>query len=94
MKFHAAILNGPNGPFAVLRSEAEQGEEPVSDEQRRAIAPCFRQRHDNIPVAFLANEPTGMRLIGYQDASGELAQCVREMITPDTQWQEFTGPTA
>jgi hypothetical protein len=92
MKFHAAILNGPNGPFAVLRTQADQGEDPVSDEQRRAIARCFKDRHDNMPVAFLANEPTGMRLIGYQDASDDLQQCVRDLITSETQWQEFAAP--
>ena len=91
MKLHAAILNGPKGPFAVLRTQPEPGEPGVSDMQRRAIAECFKSRHDNMPVAFLANEPTGLRLIGYEDATDDLQQCVRDLITPDMDWQEFTA---
>jgi len=92
MKLHAAILNGPNGQFAVLRTQREAGEEPISDDRRRALAACFKQQHDNMPVAFLANEPSGMRLIGYVDATQDLEQCARELITPEVQWQEFSAP--
>ena len=92
MKLHAAILNRPNGSFAVLRTQADDGEGPITDDQRRALAACFKQRHDNMPVAFLTNEPAGMQLIGYEDASQDLEQCARELITPDVQWQEFSAP--
>ena len=89
MQLHAAILQGPSGPFAVLRTKADEGETPVSDDARRAIARCFKERHENIPVAFLAHEPTGMKLIGFEDATPDLEQCVREQVTPQTQWAEF-----
>ena len=92
MRLHAAILDGPRGPFAVLRAHPEQGETPVNDDARRAIAQCFKERHGNIPVAFLANEPTGLRLLGYEDATPDLQQCVQQVTSPDVAWQDFEAP--
>jgi hypothetical protein len=89
MKLHAAILEGPNGPFAILRAHPEDGEVPVTDEGRREIARCFKERHNNIPVAFLANEPAGLRLLGYEDATGDLEQCLRSVSVPDLSWKDF-----
>lgn len=93
MKLHAAILTGPNGSFAVLRAQPGDGEEPISDDRRRALATCFKDHHNNMPVAFLVNEPAGMRLIGYEDATRDLEQCARESITPEVHWQEFAAST-
>jgi hypothetical protein len=91
MQVQAAILDGPNGQFAVLRASTEPGEQPISTEQRRTIARCFKERHNNIPVAFLANEPTGMRLLGYEDATDDLQECVRELVKDESAlpWKEF-----
>ena len=90
MRLQAAILDGPNGKFAVLRANPDQGEMPVSTEERQAVARCFKQRHNNIPVAFLANEPAGLRLLSYEDMTTELERCMRDVMhSSDTRWQEF-----
>jgi hypothetical protein len=90
MKLHAAILEGPAGQFAVLRVHPERGEMPVSAEARQEISKCFKERHGNIPVAFLSNEPSGLRLLGYEDATEDLQECLRTVeAAPDTQWQDF-----
>ena len=91
MEVHAAILDGPKGQFAVLRAKPDDGEQPISTEQRRDIARCFKERHNNIPVAFLANEPSGMRLLGYEDATDDLEECVRKLGADESSlpWKEF-----
>ena len=92
MQVHAAILEGPNGQFAVLRARPESGEQPINATQRRSIAQCFKERHNNIPVAFLANEPSGLRLLGYEDATDDLEECVEQLQTMDEssiEWKEF-----
>ena len=90
MRLQAAILDGPNGKFAVLRAHPDQGETPVSNEERQAVARCFKQRHNNIPVAFLANEPSGLRLLSYEDVTQELERCMRDVMhDTGTHWQEF-----
>jgi hypothetical protein len=89
MKLHAAILKGPSGPFAVLRARPEAGESALSDQQRRSAVQCFKSQHNNIPVAFLAQEPSGMRLIGFEDATADLEKCVKDMQAPEVQWKDF-----
>ena len=91
MKLHAAILNGPNGQFAVLRAHPEQGEVPVSAESRRSVAQCFKEKYGNIPVAFLANEPSGLRLLDHQDVTVDLEQCLRSVQSDDVSWQDFNA---
>ncbi len=89
MKLHAAILEGPNGPFAILRANPEQGELPVEEEDRRSIARCFKERHNNIPVAFLSNEPSGLRLLDHQDVTADLERCLKQLSSPDVTWKDF-----
>ena len=89
MKLHAAILKGPNGLFAVLRASPDQGELPVDEEGRRAVARCFKERHNNIPVAFLSNEPSGLRLLDHQDVTSDLEQCMKQITAPDVSWKDF-----
>ena len=90
MKLHAAILEGPQGQFAVLRAHPEGGELPVSAEERRNIAQCFKDRHNNIPVAFLSSEPSGLRLLGYEDATDDLEQCFKgKDAAAEITWKDF-----
>jgi hypothetical protein len=91
MKLHAAILEGPNGQFAVLRAHPDHGEMPVSDAERRNIAQCFKERHNNIPVAFLAQEPSGLRLLGYEDATKDLEECLKDVESPELTWKDFNA---
>ncbi len=62
----------------------------MSDLDRRSMIDCFKSRHGNIPVAFLAQEPSGLRLLGYEDATRDLEQCLRDVQSPDVSWQEFS----
>jgi hypothetical protein len=90
MKFHAAILEAPSGPFAVLRAHPEHGETPPSPDARRAATQCFKHRHGNLPVAFLTDEPAGMQLLGFEDASADLEECFRDLSASSAVgWHDF-----
>ena len=92
MNVQAAIIEGPRGPFAVLRVPT------AAAAARRQIGDCFRSKHGNMPVVFVNDSPGALRPFDEPDVTDELQACIDSLSTRPSHvpmpWSDFAYETA
>ncbi len=90
MRYRAAIVQGPRGPFAVLElSDAVAA--TLSADDRADVARCFKSKHQNIPVVFVDAHPNMLQAAMGEPVDEDLTQCMSEHRREHLEWLEFAA---
>ena len=87
-KYRAAIVSGPRGPFGIVElTEAQQRQ--LSPDDRKQVAHCFKERHPDLPVVFVAASATTLHAIHGFEVTDEVQTCLDGHHPAVLPWTSF-----
>ena len=90
MRYRAAIVQGPRGPFAVLElSDAVAA--ILSAGERADVARCFKSKHQTPPFVFDDAHPSMLEAAMGEPVDEDLTQCMNAHRREHLEWLEFAA---